>query len=102
MLSSQEIVSKLLALGDIWSEEPAMNMLLNLAFMDMSPHRKQDHQGGKKKGKETKLDQPENLCFSGICVFRKGGVFTSEAVMEKQGSERRNTKKTPTGDVVIV
>jgi len=42
MLSSQEIVSKLLARGDIWSEEPAMNMLLNLAFMDMSPHRKQD------------------------------------------------------------
>jgi len=39
--------------------------------------------GWKKKGKETKLDQPENLCFSGICVFRKGGVFTSEAVMEK-------------------
>ena len=64
MLSSQEIVSKLLARGDIWSEEPAMNMLLNLAFMDMSPHRKQDHQGGKKKkAKKQNLTNQKTSAF---------------------------------------
>lgn len=43
MLSSQEIVGKLLALGDVWSEEPAADMLLNLASMEMSLLRKQYH-----------------------------------------------------------
>lgn len=43
MLRSQEMVGKLLALGDVWSEEPAMNVLLNLAFMEMSLLWKQYH-----------------------------------------------------------